>query len=99
MTEFEKYASLGRGISTNMLNSYSGATARYINPIVIEERKLNAAPVDVFSRLLMDRIIWVGCPIDADVANIVQAQLLYLASIDNKADMKKTICKSFVRIK
>ena len=87
MTEFEKYASLGRGISTNMLNSYSGATARYINPIVIEERKLNAAPVDVFSRLLMDRIIWVGCPIDADVANIVQAQLLYLASIDNKADI------------
>ena len=70
-----------------MLNCYSRATARYLNPIIIEERKLNAAPIDVFSRLLMDRIIWVGCPIDADVANIVQAQLLYLASIDDKADI------------
>ena len=87
MTEFEKYASLGRGISTNTLDRYAGFVSGYINPTVIEERKLNATPIDVFSRLLMDRIIWVGCAIDDDVANIVQAQLLFLSSIDSKADI------------
>ena len=84
MTEFEKYASLGRGISTNTLERYAGFVSGYINPTVIEERKLNATSIDVFSRLLMDRIIWVGCAIDDDVANIVQAQLLFLSSIDSK---------------
>lgn len=87
MTEFEKYASLGRGISTNTLDRYTGFVSGYINPTVIEERKLNATSIDVFSRLLMDRIIWVGCAIDDDVANIVQAQLLFLSSIDSKADI------------
>ena len=87
MTEFEKYASLGRGISTNTLDRYAGLVSGYINPTVIEERKLNATSIDVFSRLLMDRIIWVGCAIDDDVANIVQAQLLFLSSIDSKADI------------
>lgn len=87
MTEFEKYASLGMGISSNTLSSYTGAFSGYINPTVIEERRLNATSIDVFSRLLMDRIIWVGCAIDNDVANIVQAQLLFLASIDPNADI------------
>jgi len=87
MTEFEKYASLGRGISTNTLDRYAGFVSGYINPTVLEERKLNATAIDVFSRLLMDRIIWVGCAIDSDVANIVQAQLLFLSSIDSKADI------------
>ena len=87
MTEFEKYASLRRGISTNTLERYAGFVSGYINPTVIEERKLNATSIDVFSRLLMDRIIWVGCAIDDDVANIVQAQLLFLSSIDSKADI------------
>ena len=87
MTEFEKYASLGRGISSNTLSSYTGAVSDYINPTVIEERRLNATSIDVFSRLLMDRIIWVGCAIDNDVANIVQAQLLFLSSIDPKTDI------------
>ena len=87
MTEFEKYASLGRGISTNTLERYAGFVSGYINPTVIEDRKLNATSIDVFSRLLMDRIIWVGCAIDDDVANIVQAQLLFLSSIDSKADI------------
>ena len=87
MTEFEKYASLGRGISTNTLERYAGFVSGYINPTVIEERKLNATSIDVFSRLLMDRIIWVGCAIDDYVANIVQAQLLFLSSIDSKADI------------
>ena len=87
MTEFEKYARRGRGISTNTLDRYAGFVSGYINPTVIEERKLNATSIDVFSRLLMDRIIWVGCAIDDDVANIVQAQLLFLSSIDSKADI------------
>ena len=87
MTEFEKYASLGRGISTNTLDRYAGFVSGYINPTVIEERKLNATSIDVFSRLLMDRIIWVGCAIDDDGANIGEGQVLFLSSIDSKADI------------
>ena len=87
MTEFEKYARLGIGINSNTLDRYAGFVSGYINPTVLEERKLNATAIDVFSRLLMDRIIWVGCAIDDDVANIVQAQLLFLSSVDSKADI------------
>ena len=54
---------------------------------IIEERKLNVASMDVFSRLMMDRIIFLGVPIDDDVANIIQAQLLFLASTDSSADI------------
>ena len=59
----------------------------YFNPYIIEERKLNVATMDVFSRLMMDRVIFVGTEIDNDVANIVQGQLLYLQSLDDKADI------------
>lgn len=91
MTEFEKFASLGRGISTNTLYRYNAAVNSYINPSVIEERRMNVASMDVFSRLLMDRIIFLGVPIDDDVANIIQAQLLFLASTDPKADIEMYI--------
>ena len=87
MTEFERFANLDRGIGTATLSRYGAAMDAYINPTVIEERKLNATSLDVFSRLLMDRVIWLGCPIDDDVANIVQAQLLFLSSVDPKADI------------
>ena len=60
----------------------------YINPTILEERKLNVAQLDIFSRLQADRIIFLGVPIDDDVANIIQAQLLYLASNDSKADIQ-----------
>ncbi|MCQ2181209.1 MAG: ATP-dependent Clp protease proteolytic subunit [Bacteroidales bacterium] len=83
MTEFEKFAGLDRRISSNTLQRYSS----YINPSIIEERKLNVASMDVFSRLMMDRIIFLGVPIDDDVANIIQAQLLFLSSTDSKADI------------
>ena len=86
-TEFEKFACLDRGISSMNLARYSAATDNYINPTIIEERKLNMSQIDVFSRLLMDRIIFLGVPIDDDVANIIQAQLLFLASTDPKADI------------
>ena len=59
----------------------------YFNPYIIEERKLNVATMDVFSRLMMDRIIFIGTKIDDDVANVIQAQLLYLQSLDDKADI------------
>lgn len=85
MTDFEKYAVLGKGISSLTLDGYMKATDAYINPTIIEERRLNATSIDVFSRLMMDRVIFLGVPIDDDVANIIQAQLLYLASTDADA--------------
>ncbi|MGM9741021.1 MAG: ATP-dependent Clp protease proteolytic subunit [Candidatus Cryptobacteroides sp.] len=87
MTDFQKYASHAQGISPMTLGRYSDAVNSYINPSIIEERKLNVASMDVFSRLMMDRIIFLGVPIDDDVANIIQAQLLYLASVDDRADI------------
>ena len=81
MTEFEKFAIGSRGISGNTLGSYASAMAS-LSPNVVEERRLNAVAMDVFSRLMMDRIIFLGEAIDDDVAGIVQAQLLYLSSIN-----------------
>ena len=69
-----------KGVSSNTFHGY-------FNPYIIEERKLNVATMDVFSRLMMDRIIFIGTSIDDDVANVVQAQLLYLQSLDDKADI------------
>lgn len=87
MTDFEKYAVKGRGISSMTLARYASVTDAYINPTITEERKLNVAQMDVFSRLMMDRIIFLGVPIDDDVANIIQAQLLFLAAQDPGADI------------
>ena len=87
MTDFEKSARSEAGISSLTLHDYRSATASYINPSIIEERRLNVASMDVFSRLLMDRVIFLGVPIDDDVANIIQAQLLFLASTDSSADI------------
>lgn len=87
MTDFEKYASLDRGISPMTMHRYSKTVGAYINPTIIEERPMNVASMDVFSRLMMDRIIFLGVPIDDDVANIIQAQLLFLSSNDSKADI------------
>ena len=85
--DFERFASLDRGISPMTLHRYNNVTSSYINPSIIEERKLNVASMDVFSRLMMDRIIFLGVGIDDDVSNIITAQLLYLASIDDQADI------------
>ncbi len=87
MTEFDKFAVKGRGISSMTLSRYTSTLDGYINPTITEERKLNVAQMDVFSRLMMDRIIFLGVPIDDDVANIIQAQLLFLASQDPHADI------------
>ncbi len=87
MNDFQKYATFGQRINSNTLDRYTLFVDSYINPSIIEERKMNVACMDVFSRLMMDRIIFLGVPIDSDVANIVQAQLLYLASVDPKSDI------------
>ena len=79
-SEFEKYAVKDRGISSLTLDGYGKLVSSYMNPMIIEERQLNVAQMDVFSRLMMDRIIFLGCPINDEVANIIQAQLLFLDS-------------------
>ena len=76
-----------RQISSTKLDGYSRLVSAYINPTILEERKLNVAQLDIFSRLQADRIIFLGVPIDDDVANIIQAQLLYLTSINDKEDI------------
>jgi ATP-dependent Clp protease protease subunit len=87
--EFRKYAVHHRGISSLTLDRYSSVYgAGYISPTIIEERQLNVATMDVFSRLMMDRIIFLGVPIDDYVANIIQAQLLFLESVDSKRDIQ-----------
>ena len=85
--EFEKFATGHCGVNPMTLQGYSRTADAYINPTIIEERKLNVASMDVFSRLMMDRIIFLGVPIDDDVANIIQAQLLFLSSADASADI------------
>jgi ATP-dependent Clp protease, protease subunit len=86
--EFRKYAIGHRGISSLTLEKYNSAYANYISPTIIEERQLNIATMDVFSRLMMDRIIFLGVPIDDYVANIIQAQLLFLESVDARKDIQ-----------
>ena len=81
--EFQKYAVKHRGISSLSLHNYISAS---MTPYIIEERQLNVAQMDVFSRLMMDRIIFLGTGINDQVANIIQAQLLFLESVDPKKD-------------
>ena len=85
--EFQKFA-LSQGISSLDLHRYQSLTDAYVSPTVIEERKLNMAQMDVFSRLMMDRIIFLGAPIDDDVANIIEAQLLFLETTDPERDIQ-----------
>ncbi|MDR1006663.1 MAG: ATP-dependent Clp endopeptidase proteolytic subunit ClpP [Bacteroidales bacterium] len=85
--EFRLYALKHRNISSITLDKYR-KQSDYINPTIIEERQLNVAQMDVFSRLMMERIIFLGTAIDDDVANIIQAQLLFLESVDAKRDIQ-----------
>lgn len=89
--EFRLYAIKHRGISSLTFDKYSKVSSTrgaYINPTIVEERRLNVAQMDVFSRLMMDRIIFLGTAIDDDVANIIQAQLLFLESVDSTSDIQ-----------
>ena len=87
MNDFAKYVLSDHRVSSLTLDRYVTSAMSSVNPTIIEERELNAVAMDVFSRLMMDRIIFLGQPIADVVANIVQAQLLYLASVDPKADI------------
>lgn len=85
--EFQKFA-LSQGISSLNLHRYQSIVDGYVSPTIIEERSLNVAQMDVFSRLMMDRIIFLGAPIDDTVANIIQAQLLFLETANPEQDIQ-----------
>ena len=87
MSEFEKYAMQHCGISSLKLHDFQSLASGYVSPTIIEERQLNVATMDVFSRLMMERIIFLGAPIYDDAANIIQAQLLFLESVDPDKDV------------
>jgi ATP-dependent Clp protease, protease subunit len=89
--EFEKYAVKHRGISANTLNDFQKYQVNNLTPNIIEERPMNVAVMDVYSRLMMDRIIFLGYPINDEVANIVTAQLLFLESTDRTRDIQMYI--------
>ena len=87
--EFEKYATKHHGINSNYYNQIiSSMTPMGMTPNIIEERQMNIAIFDVFSRLMMDRIIFLGTAINDQVANIIQAQLLFLESTDASKDIQ-----------
>jgi len=86
--DFNNYAVKHRGISSLSMHRFTSIYNSYISPTIIEERQLNVASMDVFSRLMMDRIIFLGLPIDDYVANVIQAQLLYLDSADPGKDIQ-----------
>lgn len=88
MNEFDKYARLHCGINSMTLHDFKAEARGYVSPTIIEERHLNVATMDVFSRLMMDRIIFLGAPIYDDAANIIQAQLLFLESVDADKDIQ-----------
>lgn len=92
--EFKKYATKHLGMSTMHLEKYMKSMAPNITgftPQVIEERQMNVVGMDVFSRLMMDRIIFMGVPVNDYVANVIQAQLLFLESTDPKRDIQMFI--------
>ncbi|WP_338792771.1 ATP-dependent Clp protease proteolytic subunit [Bernardetia sp. Wsw4-3y2] len=86
-TDFYQHAHKAQGIPTTTLEGYAKQSITNFTPYIIEERQLNVAQMDVFSRLMMDRIIFLGVPIDDQVANIVTAQLLFLESADHEKDV------------
>ena len=87
MTEFEKYATQHRGISSTTMAKYTSAINNSLTPYIVEERQLNVAQMDVFSRLMMDRIIFLGTAIDDYTANVIQAQLLFLENMDPEREI------------
>lgn len=88
--DFRKFA-VSQGINGNTFDAYKKVTNGIISPTILEERHLNVATMDIFSRLMFDRIIVLGTVIDEDVANIVNSQLMYLNQVDSNADIKMFI--------
>ena len=84
MNDFRKYATRHLGMNSMVLDDVIKSQAHYLNPYILEERQLNVTQMDVFSRLMMERIIFLGTEIDDYTANTLQAQLLYLDSVDTR---------------
>lgn len=87
MDEFRKYATWHLGLNSMVLDDVIKSQNQYLNPYILEERQLNVTQMDVFSRLMMDRIIFLGTPIDDYTANTLQAQLLFLDQADPGKDI------------
>ena len=85
--DFRKFATGHLGMNGMVLDDVVKAQARYLNPYILEERQLNVTQMDVFSRLMMDRILFLGTEVDDYTANTLQAHLLYLDSVDNEKDI------------
>ena len=86
MNDFLKFA-VDKGLNSMHVENAMNASASYINPSILEERQLNVTQMDVFSRLMMDRIIFLGTGVNDYTANVIQAQLLYLDSVDSERDI------------
>ncbi|GAC1380066.1 MAG: ATP-dependent Clp endopeptidase proteolytic subunit ClpP [Ginsengibacter sp.] len=86
--EFQKFAVKDQGINSNTLDAYIKHNVTNLTPNIIEERPMNVAVMDVYSRLMMDRIIFLGYPVSDEVANIITAQLLFLESTDRTRDIQ-----------
>jgi ATP-dependent Clp protease protease subunit len=87
MDDFRKYAVRHLGMNSQTLDDVIKAESQYLNPYILEERQLNVTQMDVFSRLMMDRIIFLGTEISDYTANTIQAQLLYLDSVDSSKEI------------
>jgi len=87
MDDFRKYAVRHLGMNGQTLDDVIKAESQYLNPYILEERQLNVTQMDVFSRLMMDRIIFLGTEISDYTANTIQAQLLYLDSVDSSKEI------------
>ncbi len=87
MNDFRKYAVKHLGMDGLAFDQVMQAQSQYLNPYILEERQLNVTQMDVYSRLMMDRIIFLGTQIDDYTANTLQAQLLYLDSVDSGKDI------------
>ena len=85
--DFRKFATRHLGVNGMVLDDVTKLQQQYLNPYILEERQLNVTQLDVFSRLMMDRIIFLGTEVDDYTANVLQAQLLYLDSVDNTKDI------------
>ena len=87
INDFRKYATKHLGMNSMVLDDVMRAQAGYLNPYILEERQLNVTQLDVFSRLMMDRIIFLGTEVNDYTANVLQAQMLYLDSVDSAKDI------------
>ena len=87
MNDFKKFATKHLGLNSMVVDDVISMQNQYLNPYILEERQLNVTQMDVFSRLMMDRIIFLGTQIDDYTANTLQAQLLYLDSVDAGKDI------------